>query len=207
MEKQERALIRRLNLGSGEFPKKGYINVDINIRARPDVITDLNRYPWPFKDDKFDVVEADHLLEHLDSPFAAMKEIHRISRDGARVIIRVPHFSRGFTHPDHKRGFDVTFPYYFRSDFKGGFQMVEFGLSKIRLRWFAQPYLKKTVLSKPVFWVAYIIGKIIDFLANLSPYVCSRTWCFLVGGFEEIEFHLIVRKSGGKTYHVSRGFW
>ena len=29
------------------------------------------------------------------------------------LLVKVPHFSRGFTHPDHKRGFDVSFPLFF----------------------------------------------------------------------------------------------
>ena len=52
--------------------------------------------------DHFDHVESDHCLEHLPNPFAVMKEVHRIAKNGATVIIRVPHFSRGFTHAEHK---------------------------------------------------------------------------------------------------------
>ena len=44
-----------------------------------------------------------------------MREIHRITKPGGTVRIWVPHFSRGFTHAEHKSGFDVTFPYYFRA--------------------------------------------------------------------------------------------
>ena len=32
------------------------------------------------------------------------------------------------------------------------------------------------------------MGVVIDFFANLSPMFCSRVWCYIVGGFEEIEF-------------------
>ncbi len=77
---------------------------------------------------------------------------------------------------------------------KGGYQGVEFQLEKMKLSWFAQEYLKKTVLPYPLFLIAKFIGKIIDFFANLSPFLCSRFWCFLVGGFEEIEFHFRVKK-------------
>jgi hypothetical protein len=64
----------------------------------------------------------------------------------------------------------------------------------VKLTWFAQPYLKKTVLSKPVFYVALAAGAVIDFFANLSPFMCSRIWCFWVGGFEQIEFKFTVKK-------------
>ena len=123
-----------------------------------------------------------------------MKEIHRISKPGSEVIIKVPHFSRGFSHAEHKAGFDVTFPYYFKKDFKGGYQGVEFECKKVRLHWFAQPYLKKSILPAPVFYLAFVAGLWLNWWANLSPFFCSRIWCFWVGGFEEVEFHFVVKK-------------
>lgn len=186
--------MKKLNLGSGEFLKEGFVNVDYYSVTKPDVEHDLSKFPYPFEENTFEWVESDHCLEHLPNPFAVMKEIHRISKNGTTVIIRVPHFSRGFTHAEHKAGFDVTFPYYFRKDFIGGYQGVEFESTKVLLTWFAQPYLKKTVLSKPTFYVASFAGKIIDFFASLSPFICSRLWCFWVGGFEQVEFRFKVVK-------------
>jgi len=186
--------MKKLNLGSGEFLKEGFINIDFFSVTKPDVSHDLSQFPYPFDENYFDLVESDHCLEHLPNPFSVMKEIHRISKNGAPVIIRVPHFSRGFTHAEHKAGFDVTFPYYFQKHFKGGYQGIEFYCKKIKLTWFAQPYFKKTVLSKAQFYLASVLGWWFDLWANLSPFVCSRLWCFWVGGFEEVEFHFIVRK-------------
>ncbi|MEO0254131.1 MAG: class I SAM-dependent methyltransferase [candidate division WOR-3 bacterium] len=187
-------ITKKLNLGCGNFKKEGYINLDYNKDVEPDVIHDLNVFPYPFEDNEFDLIEASHVLEHLDDPFKVMRELHRITKNNGLIIIRVPHFSRGFTHPEHKRGFDVTFPFYFNPSFLGGYQGVELKLEKMRLHWFGQPYLKKTVLPKSLFLIAKFIGKIIDFFANFSPFLCSRFWCFLVGGFDEIEFHFRVIK-------------
>ena len=186
--------MKRLNIGSGEFLKEGFVNVDYYSVTEPDVKHDLSKFPYPFQDNEFDLVESDHCLEHLPDPFAVMSEIHRISKNGAPVVIRVPHFSRGFTHAEHKSGFDVTFPYYFKKSFIGGYQGVEFDTVKVKLTWFAQPYFKKTVLSKPVFYIASFAGWWFDLLANLSPFVCSRIWCFWVGGFEQVEFQFKVKK-------------
>lgn len=187
--------MRRLNLGCGEFRKDGYVNVDCFAVSEPDVRHDLDRLPYPFADDSFDLIEADHLLEHLEDPFKVMRELHRIAADGCRIKLRVPHFSRGFTHAQHKRGFDVSFPLYFNPEFRGGYQGFALELCRLKLRWFAQPYLKKTVLPGPVYYAAVAAGAFIDLLANLSPFFCSRLWCFWVGGFEEIEFVFKVRKS------------
>jgi len=187
-------MLKKLNLGSGEFKKEGHINVDYYSVSEPDVRHDLNKFPYPFSNDDFEVIEADHLLEHLENPFRVMRELHRISKNNGLIIVRVPHFSRGFTHPDHRRGFDVSFPYYFDPSFKGGYQGFKCKLIKMKLSWFAQPYLKKTVLPIPVYYAGVIIGSIVDLFANLSPLLCSRIWCFVVGGFEEIEFQFVVEK-------------
>jgi SAM-dependent methyltransferase len=186
--------MKKLNLGSGAFVKEGYVNLDLTPEHGADVVHDLRDFPYPFADDEFDLVEADHCLEHLPEPFAAVCEIHRITRSGGTVRIRVPHFSRGFSHPDHKAGFDVTFPYYFRKDFHAGYQGVELSLDSQKFKWFAQPYLKKTVLPRPVFYAASGAGAVISFAANLAPALCARVWCFWVGGFEEIEFRFTVVK-------------
>lgn len=182
--------IKKLNLGCGQFYKSGYVNLDFDSKTKADVLHDLNQFPYPFEDSSFSLIEANHVLEHLTDSFGVMKELHRILIPGGRLIIKVPHFSRGFSHPEHKRGFDVSFPYYFFPKFKGGYIGVEYISEKVRLRWSAQPYLKKQIF--PVFYYPLIvIGGIIDFLANLSPAFCARVWCYWVGGFEEIEFIFI----------------
>jgi SAM-dependent methyltransferase len=186
--------MNKLNLGCGEFKKDGFVNVDYFSVSPPDVRHDLNAFPYPFPDNSFEWIEADHLLEHLENPFRVVKELHRIGAPGAQVILRVPHFSRGFTHAEHKRGFDVSFPYYFQSTFPGGYQGVEFRCLRTRLHWFAQPYLKRKIMPGVVYVLGRTIGLLFDGLANLCPFLCSRLWCFWCGGFEEIEFHLEVIK-------------
>jgi SAM-dependent methyltransferase len=174
----------KVNLGSGKFPKAGYVNLDI---LPADVQHDLNSLPYPFDDNTIDLIEADHLLEHLHEPFQVMRELHRILKPGGRAIIRVPHFSRGFTHSDHKRGFDVGFPLYFNPDMDD-FVGAAFQLDAMRLKWSAQPYRAKKLLSPFQYAVARTLDVVFTFVANLSPYACSRLWCFWVGGFEEIAF-------------------
>ncbi len=192
----------RLNLGSGAFKKTGYLNVDGNPAADPDLVVDLNAIPYPFETGRFERIEADHVLEHLDDPFAVMRELHRVLADGGRLRVRVPHFSRGFTHADHKRGFDVTFPYYFDPSFRGGYSGTRFDLERVRLRWFAQPYLKRTVLGRGTFATASAVGRVLDVFANLSPFLCSRLWAFWVGGFEEVEFEFVCRKDAASRSPV-----
>ena len=181
----------KLNLGCGQFSKNGYVNVDIKQPA--DIIHDLNEFPYPFENNQFDLIEADHILEHLSNTLKTLKELHRILKSNGELIIKVPHFSRGFTNPDHKAGFDISFPFWFNPEFQPWYTGIDFKLKKMRLRWFAQFYLKKQLF--PIAYYPFrIIGWLIDYMANLSPAFCSRIWCYWVGGFDEIEFIFIKEK-------------
>ena len=182
----------KLNLGCGETKKAGYVNVDWNFRDNPDVVHDLNVFPYPFADSTFDLVEADHVLEHLDKPFLVMKELHRILKPSGRVIIRVPHFSRGFTHAEHAHGFDVTFPLYFnKKTTVANYYGNDFELVDLKLKWEAFLHLLPFMgYGKTTVLFVKMLNHIISFLANLSPAFCSRVWCFWVGGFNEIKFEM-----------------
>jgi SAM-dependent methyltransferase len=180
----------QLNLGCGRYPKAGFVNVDWQALPGVDVVHDLTRTPYPFKDAEFERIEADHVIQSLPNVFPVMREIHRILRQGGMLVVRVPHFSRGFSHPEHRRGFDATFPYYFDPAFPGGYAGVAFKCETVRLRWFAQPYLKKSVLPRPFFELARTTGAVIDRVANIAPLYFSRLLSYYVGGFEEIEFEM-----------------
>lgn len=188
--RRSQKLPEKLNLGSGRFPLRGFLNVDLDVAARPDQVLDLNRLPYPFPANTFSLIEARHVLEHLHDVFAVMREIHRILKPGGRVRISVPHFSRGMTHADHKRCFDLSFPYYFKPQFQGGYCGVQFELVSQRFVWWALRDLKRTILPWPVRCLGTLVGEVFDLAANLCPALCSRVWCFWVGGFEEIRFVL-----------------
>jgi len=187
----------KLNLGCGRFKKKGFLNADIDPRVNPDILMNLNKFPYPFLSNQFVHIEADHVLEHLQDPFLVMKELHRILKPGGTAIIRVPHSSRGFTHPDHKRGFDVSFPLYFNKNYEAFYYGIPFNLQSMKLKWFAQPYMKKKALKSHHYYLGLLAGSIVNLFANSSPYFCSRIWCYWVGGFEEIEF--IFKKDNGEN--------
>lgn len=187
---------RKLNVGCGESKREGYINLDWSPLVGADVSHDLNVFPYPFPDNSFDLIEAFHVLEHLDKPFDVMREFHRLLTPEGILHVKVPHFSRGFTHAEHAHGFDITFPFYFNPSFtKSGYYGVSFELRTMRLSWLAffhlLPYMGYGSLS-----IAFLrsINSFISTLANLSPAFASRIWCFWVGGFDEIAFEFIAKK-------------
>ena len=186
----------KLNLGSGERPMSGYVNIDWQKAEGVDVVHDLNVFPYPFTDGQFDEVYASHVLEHLDKPFLIMKELHRILKPGGVLRVKVPQFSRGFTHAEHEHGFDVTFPMYFNKECKtSGYYGVDFDIKHMKLHWMAffhlLPYMG---YGKITIGVLQGISGVLSWFANLAPAFCSRVWCFWVGGFEEIDFEFVCKK-------------
>jgi SAM-dependent methyltransferase len=98
---------RSLHVGCGPWAKDGDVGIDILAGPAVDIVHDLNRVPWPLDDDDFGVVICNDVLEHLIDIPAVISEIHRVSRDGALVFIKVPTGTSPdlFTDPTHIRGF------------------------------------------------------------------------------------------------------
>ncbi|MBF6613246.1 MAG: methyltransferase domain-containing protein [Chloroflexi bacterium] len=96
-----------LHIGAGKRKIVGAITLDINPRTHPDVVWDLNSFPYPFNDSTFGTVVCEHVLEHLDSIVQVMEELHRITQPQGRIWIRVPYFtSLNFnTDPTHTHAF------------------------------------------------------------------------------------------------------
>lgn len=98
---------QKLNMGSGDEYMEGFVNLDNNSQHKVDVLHDLNKFPYPFKDNSFEFIYASNILEHLDDVPAVMKELCRIAKPNAQIEVQVPHWSHFSTWRDvtHKRGF------------------------------------------------------------------------------------------------------
>ncbi|MBI5141416.1 MAG: methyltransferase domain-containing protein [Nitrospirae bacterium] len=104
-----------LDLGCGKKKRPGAIGVDYSDRHDADVIHNLNVFPYPFKDNEFDEIYLDNVLEHLDDPLGVMAEVYRICAGGGQVKVIVPYFRSvwAFIDPTHKHFFTVdSFAYY-----------------------------------------------------------------------------------------------
>jgi len=137
----------KLRFAKQQYPTLTYLNADVNA---------LN-----FKKDSFDYVIASEILEHLPDPMDAIREIRRVAKNDAYLIVSVPHepffrwgnlirgkyWNRGGRTPTH-----VNF--WTRSEFKkliGDFVEIE------KEHWFS------------VFpWTLYL-GKIKQVPANTEP--------------------------------------
>jgi SAM-dependent methyltransferase len=107
--------LRCLDIGCGKAKRAGCVGLDRYSLPGVDVVHDMKVVPWPFPDRSFDVVYANHVLEHLPDLIQTMEEIHRILRRGGRLFVRVPHYRApgAFQDPTHVRFFtERTFEYF-----------------------------------------------------------------------------------------------
>jgi len=81
------------------FKKKGWtelVTCDYNDYHKPDVLWDLNKTPWPWRDDTFDEVHAYEVFEHLGQQgdyhafFEQFTEVWRILKPGGLFCATVP---------------------------------------------------------------------------------------------------------------------
>ncbi|MBI5229338.1 class I SAM-dependent methyltransferase [Candidatus Micrarchaeota archaeon] len=179
-----------LDLGCGNAKYKGkpgdtVIGIDFYNTKKADVSWDLNKFPYPFKKNEFDMVVTSHVLEHLDDLVKVMEELHRITKPGGRIKIRVPHCSTAgaWTNPTHKRGFGLGTFNYFRVGSTEKYSPAEFKILKSRLMWKGESrYFPK------------FLRNFIDWLVNLAPYQFERYFVYYFGGFDEVTYELEVVK-------------
>ena len=87
--------MKNYNLGCGNNKLEGFINVDKESAYNPDMIMDLETFPWDIKTSSADKVVLTHVLEHLGTKpedfLNVMKELYRITRPFGEIEITVPH--------------------------------------------------------------------------------------------------------------------
>ena len=174
---------KKINIGCGADILDGYINLDYHDQKGVDVIWDIKKTPWPFKDNNFSEAFCSHTLEHIKDIQSTMKEIWRISKPGAKIIIRVPHFSCGVYHRDitHKRPFSFfSMDYFYNASIY--YERENANLFKITKR-----KLNFTRLSAT--WLNYIMNPLI----NISPALYERFICW-VFHCSEVLYELEVLK-------------
>jgi SAM-dependent methyltransferase len=170
-----------LNLGCGRKLMDSAVNVDISAEVGADVVHDLARMPWPLPSDAFDHVHAYDVIEHLDDVPAAMEEIHRVCRSGARVHITVPHFSsaNAYTDPTHRHQFSAfSFDYFDRDHALAFYSQARFTRPR----------------AEVVFYPT-LVNKVVHRLANRHRYAYERRWAWMFPAwFLSIELEAVKAK-------------
>ena len=105
----------KIHLGCGKSRRDGYIGIDIATFDSDTIRHDLNKFPYPFKENSISEVLMSNVLEHLPNTIRVMEEIWRICIDGAIVNISVPYYNAvgAFQDPTHITFFtENTFDYF-----------------------------------------------------------------------------------------------
>lgn len=115
---------RVLDVGGGSRFQKGmkqyeslfahtrYETMDVSTDYSPDIVGDIHAIP--LEEASIDAIICRSVLEHVQDPGLAMKEMHRILKPGGVLFLQVPstypyHARKGFgAYPDYWRFFDDT---------------------------------------------------------------------------------------------------
>ena len=88
-------MMLNLNLGSGSKRIEGFVNLDKFDTFNPDIVHDLEIFPYPFKDSSVDKIILSHVMEHIgqtpDMFNSIIRELYRICKNQAIMDITVPH--------------------------------------------------------------------------------------------------------------------
>jgi SAM-dependent methyltransferase len=91
MVRNARPLI--LNIGCGFRKHEDAVNIDGFAACEPDVLWDLNDFPYPWGDNTVDQIYAYHVFEHIADWWGAFRECARILKPRGELEMRVPDIS------------------------------------------------------------------------------------------------------------------
>ena len=160
-----------LDFGCKQDKVEGTLGVDIDPSVGPDLVCDLDRPPYPFKESSVDVVIGKQIMEHLGDLRKIFREIYRVMKHEGEVLVEVPHFSNfvSYAEPEHRHAFS-----YFLFD-----EIVKLFPCRV----------VKREITFHKFWRLWGI----PFLANRFPETYERFWTFLFPA-ENLFFHIEVLK-------------
>lgn len=80
----------RLNLGAGNFPLEGFVNIDMQEAVKPDLVCDI--LDLPYGEGSVDEIYAGHILEHFDwkDGEEALHYWRTLLKPGGKISVVVP---------------------------------------------------------------------------------------------------------------------
>lgn len=82
--------------------------VNLNIGPFPNVDVVADAYELPYADGVVDAVHCEAVLEHLEHPEAAVREMYRALRSGGKIFAATPFLQAFHGYPDHFQNFSLT---------------------------------------------------------------------------------------------------
>jgi SAM-dependent methyltransferase len=174
--------MRILDVGCGIRKSPGAIGIDRNPATKADVLCDLDRFPYPFRDSSFDRLEAIHVIEHVADVIRTMEEFHRLVKPRGRIRLETPHYTdfSSFCDPTHRSHLNSFSFRYFGED-HGGFG------------YYSTARLKEVKVRVKLLRLWKLLG--FEFLVNRFPRY-RKFWeyylCYVVRGkVMEFEFEVV----------------
>lgn len=172
--------MKKLNLGCGKDYKEGWINHDISNKdiygnkIKAEIHWDLNKFPWIWKDNTFEEINALAIIEHLESRTKSWSELKRVAKEGCILRVIVPHYSgyTGYDDPTH----------YHRYSQKTGDMIAEMWGFEI-------------LKNKIIYSVKNPLLKIFNPLVNFFPRFYERFLCNIFPS-QEIYWEFKIKKKG-----------
>lgn len=144
----------------------GVIRLDISEEIKPDVVWDLDNFPYPFEDNKFDAVECFDVIEHLNNIPKSLQEIHRILKNNGVLKITTPHYSCANSYIDPTHRYHLS---YFSFDyFCEGHQLSYYSKARYRIK-----------NRRIQFQGSSIVSSLLNKLANKFPYIYEQRWAWI----------------------------
>lgn len=160
--------MKKLSVGCGnKKPEPNLVRLDISAEVNPDLVWDLDEFPYPFANSEFDEIECLDVIEHLADIPKTLEEFKRIIKSGGILKITTPHFScaNSYIDPTHKWHLS-----YFSFDFFcEGHQFSYYSNARYRIR-------NRCILFQGGWWNKCIMGK----LANKFPNTYEQRWAWII---------------------------
>lgn len=165
----------KLVLGSAGIKDPEAITLDVDPKHAPDMVYDLNKTPWPFRDNQFKNILCHHVLEHLDDIDRPMKELHRICSNDGDIYIETPHRSSWCADSPHHK---LRFSYFALNGYLEG----------EGVKWITNDKKFKVIEKKITFHKAFR-RYLLHNLFNKFPLCYERFWAHIIPA-ENLIFHL-----------------
>ena len=173
----------------GIFPCSEYISMDVHDGEGIDVVGRAEKLPFP--DESLDSIVCTQVLEHLNLPFEASKEMYRVLKPGGHVLLTAPQMNELHEEPHDyfryaKFGLVDMFEYLgFKSlvcEQRGGFFTTR---GQILIRYLIDRFhlYKRPILGKILGKFILVYGKCMIWLDTKDTSIENRKhtlgWCMV----------------------------
>lgn len=101
--------MKKLNFGCGTDIRSGWDNCDVQ-KGKGIISFNFNKFPYPIKDNAYDLIEARQVLNFVDKPDEVLYELRRICKNKGIIKITVPYYNNKGAHND------IQTKYYFNEN-------------------------------------------------------------------------------------------